>query len=332
MDSPSVLVIRLDAIGDALALTPLLAAFRERSIPVDLVMSAVNAAVFSSRAARAIEIAPFALRSSTSENLHAIGEFGERLRSRGYSHVLVATEDPGGYRLARAVAAPVRIGFSNGWGKPFKSLWVRSMLTETVVRSAGLDPKAPHESDVLFGLARSLLGNAAPTRDVAKLRPLVLEREVPREERVAFQVTEKWVRLGIAFGDVVDAFARASNEAVLRPIASAAEAPFVREFERAARCTVECFDTLEPWKEAIAASAALIAPDSGAIHVAGMTGTPVLAVFDPRAPFALQSARWAPWAARYVNLRGSAGWQETIPQNLRELASAAGARTPVDLH
>ena len=48
---------------------------------------------------------------------------------REYSHVLVATEDPGGYRLAGSVGAPVRIGFADPWGKPLKTLWSRRFLT-----------------------------------------------------------------------------------------------------------------------------------------------------------------------------------------------------------
>ncbi|MDE2482697.1 MAG: glycosyltransferase family 9 protein [bacterium] len=306
--SPSVLVIRLDAIGDALALTPLLAAFAERAIPVDLVLRAMNAHVFASRAARETFVAPFALRSSTRENRAAIASFGRALRGRAYSHVLVATEDPGGYRLARAVGAPERIGFTNGWGKPFKTLWARTILTRSVVRSAGLDPNAPHECEVLFSLARPLLGDAEPTRDPARLRPFVIEREVPRGERVVFQVSDKWERLGIAFGEVVQAIAACADVAPLALIASTNESLYAERVARASGLTVTCFDELEPWKEAIAGARALVAPDSGALHVAGMLGTPTVAVFPPIASFVLQTARWRPWAAPCEVVRAEGAW------------------------
>ncbi len=100
--SPSVLIIRLDAIGDALALTPLLAALRRRAIPVDVVLQRSNAGIFSSRAVRSVVVADFELRSSAAFEPAAIERLGRDLQSRGYSHVLVATEDPGGYRLAGA--------------------------------------------------------------------------------------------------------------------------------------------------------------------------------------------------------------------------------------
>lgn len=318
--SPSVLVIRLDAIGDALALTPLLAALRERSIPVDLVLRGVNAHVFSSRAARAVYVAPFALRSNTRENLRAIDEFAERLRPNGYTHVLVATEDPGGYRLAHAIGAPDRVGFVNGWGKPFKSLWARMLLNRVVVRSAGLDPAAPHESAVLFELGRDILGDhAAPTRDTARLRPLILEREPASGSRIAFQVSDKWQRLGIALEDVVAALQTAANIGDVHAIASESEAPYALSVASAAGMTVDRYATLEPWKEAIAGARALIAPDSGAVHVAGMVGTPTVAVFPPIAQYELQTARWAPWAAPYRAIRAENGWPREISRALAEL-------------
>jgi len=319
LSSPSVLVIRLDAIGDALALTPLLAALRGRGIPVDLVLRGVNARIFSSRAARAIYIAPFALRSSTRENTRSIAEFGGRLASNGYSHVLVATEDPGGYRLAHATGAPERIGFSNGWGKPFKSLWVRSLINRVVPRTAGLDARAPHECEVLFALGQPLLGGELPTHDAGRLRPLVLERDVPRGERIAFQVTDKWQRLGIPFDEVVAALSAARERGVVRAIASSHEGAFATRIGEAAGIAVERYDELEPWKEAIASAAVLIAPDSGALHVAGMVGTPSIAVFPATRDADLQTARWVPWAAPARVLLAGPHWPAGVGAAIAEL-------------
>lgn len=318
--SPSVLVIRLDAIGDALALTPLLAAFRDRAIPIDLVLRGVNARVFSSRAARAIYIAPFALRSSTAANRRAIAEFADRLRGNEYTHALVATEDPGGYRLAHASGAPERVGFSNGWGKPLKSLWVRAMVNHVLVRTAGLDPRAPHECEVLFQLGRDLLGDSAvPSRDPARLRPLILEHESTHSSRVAFQVSDKWERLGIPFNEVVDALALVSQSTPVHAIASERESAYAKRVAAATGEHVDIYGDLDPWKEAIAGAAALVAPDSGAVHLAGMVGTPTVAVFPRIARFDLQSSRWAPWAAPHRLLRADPGWPGLARDAVRAL-------------
>jgi len=317
--SPSVLVIRLDAIGDALALTPLLAGLQKRAIPVDIVLRAVNAEVFSPRAVRAAYVAPFVLRSSTAENRQAIAAFGARMRKNAYTHVLVATEDPGGYRLARAIAAPQRIGFVNGWGKPLKTLWARSMLTRAVVRSAGLDSKAPHESEVMWKLGESLVDGDSIVRDVATLRPLILDSDVPRGVHIAFQVSDKWERLGIDFAQVVDALQAASALGTVRAIAAASEGVYAQRIADAAHLRVERYASLRPWTAAIAGAAALVAPDSGAVHVAGMVGTPTVAVYPPIHDLDLQIARWSPWAAPYRSVSAQGAWSNEVALSLREL-------------
>ncbi len=319
LTSPSVLVIRLDAIGDALALTPLLAALHERAIPVDLVMRAVNAEIFSSRAARTIYVAPFALRSATRSNRREIRRFGARLRDNGYSDTLVATEDPGGYRLARVVGSPDRVGFVNGFGKPLKTIWASLTLTRAIVRSAGLDPRAPHECVVLWQLGARLLGNTPIPRDPSVLRPLLLESDVPRGERIAFQVSDKWERLGIEFEQVVRALRAAAKVGNVHAIAASNESAYAARVEAASGITVERFGALPPWKEAIANAAAIVAPDSGAVHVAGMVGTPSVAVFPPIRNFELQLARWAPWAAPYRALRAEGDWPDQVRGALHDL-------------
>lgn len=306
--SPSVLIIRLDAIGDALALTPLLAALRNRSIAVDIVLRPQNAASFSKRAARDVVTAPFELRSSSRANIGAINRLGSELRKRAYDYVLVATEDPGGYRLAGAVGAPVRIGFSDPWGKPLKALWSRRLLTQNVYRSAGLDPRAPHECEVLFALGEPLLGHETPTSDVMQLRPLVLEREPAPGDAVAVQITDKWERLGIPVEHVQELIEGLSQYGTLSLFSAASEADYARRIASSLTMPITYFEDLEPWKNAIAAAPALVTPDCGALHVAGMVGTPVVGIFAPQPGYALHVARWAPWAAPHRIVRADSGW------------------------
>ncbi len=306
--SASVLIIRLDAIGDALALTPLLAAMRRHAIPVDVVLQRSNAGAFSPSAARSIVTANFELRSSARSNLAAIERLGRAMQGKQYSHVLVATEDPGGYRLARAVGAPVRIGFADMWSKPFKALWSRRLLTATLHRSAGLDPRGPHECEVLFSLAAPLVGDERPTRDLAQLRPLVLESEPAADERVAVQITDKWERIGTELADVVDLIHRLAAGAKLHLLSARREAAYAERIALVTGQAVSYYDELAPWKAAIGAAAAMVTPDSGALHVAGMIGTPVVGVFPRTRHYALQVARWAPWAAPHRIVPADEGW------------------------
>ncbi len=317
--SPSVLIIRLDAIGDAVALTPLLQALAQSGIPADVVLRAENFDALTPSAARERFIAPFALRSDTRENLAAIARFGSKLAERAYTHALVATEDPGGYRLAAATSAPARIGFDNGWGKPLKTLWVRSLLTQTLHRAAGLDSNAPHECEALFALGRGLLPAATPSKDPAVLRPFVVDGADAADPRIALQITDKWERLGIAFEDVTRLARDLAAIAPLRAVASARESAYAARWHERTGIAVELFETLPPWKTAIANARALVAPDSGAIHIAGMAGTPTVAIFPPGPAFELQVARWHPWAAPYRAIEATPEWHRSAGEALDAL-------------
>ena len=318
--SPSVLVIRLDAIGDALALTPLLAALGERGVLVDLVLRPENAGIFSRRAARhAIVASDVRQRSDDAANRAAVASLGSTLRGNGYTHVLVATEDPAGYRLAGAAGAAVRAGFTNGLGKPLKTLWARRFINQSVYRSAGQDRRAPHECAVLFALGRTLLGNDRPSRDTALLRPLVIDEEPAPDERTAVQITDKWERLGIGVESVVDMLHLAAAFGEMRLLCAQSERAYGERIERAFAQPVEYFGDLASWKAAIASAPAIVTPDSGALHVAGMVGTPTVAVFPPSRDFALQVARWSPWAAPHRIVRADAGWPSRVPDALAQL-------------
>jgi ADP-heptose:LPS heptosyltransferase len=317
--SPSVLIIRLDAIGDALALTPLLAALRADATPVDVVLRRGNAGVFAARAVRRIVIGDFKLRSSDRATIDAIEVLGRELQTQHDSHVFVGTEDPGGYRLARATGAPVRVGFTHVWGKPFKMLWTQRFLSRSIHRSAGEDRRKPHECEVLFRLASSLIGEGEPTRDLARLRPLVLEAEPAPDERIAVQISDKWERLGIGFESVVELVHRVAEFGPIRLLGARSEAVYAGRMAEATAIAVESFDDLAPWKSAIGAAPALVTPDSGALHVAGMVGTPVVAVFPRSRDFAARVARWAPWAAAHRIVQAGDGWPVHVCDALAQL-------------
>lgn len=319
--SPSLLIIRLDAIGDALALTPALAALRALAIPVDVVLRSANAHVFAPGAVRDVVVAGFELRSNAPSNRREIERLGSELRARRYSHVLVATEDASGYRLAAVTRAPNRVGFEDFGSKPFKALWSRRLLTKSIYRAARLNDGTAHECETLFRLIEPFAGDAAPARDPASLRPLVLDAPVAAGHRVAVQITDRWERLGIAFDEVVELVRRLGMQSDLQLIAARGESAYARLVGEATGHEITYFEELAPWKAAIAAAPALVAPDSGAPHVAGMTGTPVVAVFPDEAQYAARVARWAPWAAPHRVVRARSGWPSAAGDALARLLS-----------
>jgi ADP-heptose:LPS heptosyltransferase len=311
-NSPSVLLVRLDALGDALTLIPLIASLRRRAFRIGAVLCPANSQIFSARALDRIHVAGDAPSR----------EVANDIASEGYGTALIATEKPEGYRMAYQARIPRRIGFENGWGKPLKTLWIRRLCTRTVFRTAGLDPRAPHECDVVFSLARTILDGTEAPRDARVLRPYVIDDEPAADERIAFQVTDKWQRLGGSLDDVVALAQRLAARRHLRFIAAQHEGTYASEFARASGFTVERFATLAPWKNGIAAARALVAPDSGAVHVAGMVGTPVVSCFARNA-FALQAKRWAPWAAPHRIVCLADAWPLVAADALEDLLSGS---------
>lgn len=287
-------------------------------IPAAMVLRESNRDIFSHEALTAQHIAPFAQRNETRENHRRITEFARTLRGL-YTHALIATEDPAGYRLARDARIAQRIGFHTGLGKPFKNFWIRRMCTKTIYRSPVVDSSGLHECQILFKLGRSLVANAGPVTDVRELRPLVLDDPTARDERIVMQVTSKWQRLGARSEDVVDLAKRLHGMHGARYLAATAEREYAQRVAAAAGVTVEYFDMVREWKQAIGASRAIVAPDGGAIHVAGMTGVPTVAAFAAGPKFFDQTMRWRPWAAPHRVLAIEGAWPLVASDALDEL-------------
>jgi len=231
-----------------------------------------------------------------------------RIAAAGYDLALIASEEPEAYRLADGI--PERVGFSTGWAKPLKSLWVRTRLTKRVSRGASVGAERAHEAEVMFRLAHGLglHAEAGPTRETARLRPLILADPPARSDEIVVQLGRKWTAIGVdpaTAGTIVAALAARGAQLVLNPAEEgdaarlSAGAPFIL-----------CRDLMQ-WKRVIGAARIVVTPDTGAAHLAGMLGIPVIDCF-PNADAAAQIARWHPWAAPYTallagDLRGGAG-------------------------
>jgi ADP-heptose:LPS heptosyltransferase len=114
------------------------------------------------------------------------------------------------------------------------------------------------------------------------------------------QAGPKWAASGVADDVLRDIVERLAPRG-LRVVASPADAAAV---EAALGVTPESFDDLHAWVEALDTAAAVVTVDTGAAHVAGMLGVPIIDVF-PDAHFEAQVRRWHPWASTYRALRAS---------------------------
>ncbi|MBV8246675.1 MAG: hypothetical protein JOZ38_12180 [Candidatus Eremiobacteraeota bacterium] len=211
-----------------------------------------------------------------------------------YDVALIPSEEPQAYTFARKAAIPQRVGFYNGWQKPFKSWWARGELTRAVYRPAS-PPRVPrHECEVLFELGMGLHDERTPTRDLSRLRPCVLDHP-PQRRPAIVQLTAKWLARGRDEALVAGWLRERRARGACTAIAARAESELALRLAADAGLSLELCDSVRDWKAIVAGADVLITPDSGAAHVAGMVGTPCVDLFEA-ADFERQRDRWRPWA------------------------------------
>jgi ADP-heptose:LPS heptosyltransferase len=298
-----VLLVRADGVGDALVCAPLLAALRDAGHEVGALLSTRNAEAFAAGAfahVHAVERIPWPAHGSTAASY---GSAVQAARAVGYGVALVASEEPEAYRFAREAGAGVRVGFTNGWEKPLKSLWVRGRLTRALVREASPWRIREHEVQTLFRLGAGLHAESAPTREAARLRPLVCDGRAGATDGaapyVALQVARK-VHADEAgsrrFAALVAEVARRFRAVVF---AAPADAALARAVAADSGVEIRTFERVAEWRAALCAARAVVTPDSGAAHLAGMAGVPCVDLFEPSPHVSHDVRRWRPWAGPY---------------------------------
>ncbi len=101
---------------------------------------------------------PWPLHGSTPESrAAALAE----VRARDYDVALIPSEEPDAYRFAADAGIRVRVGFTNGFEKPLKSLWARGLLTRALVRPASARRARRNEVETLFELGAGLHARGA---------------------------------------------------------------------------------------------------------------------------------------------------------------------------
>ncbi|MGA3038503.1 MAG: hypothetical protein ABSE64_13575 [Vulcanimicrobiaceae bacterium] len=322
-----ILLVRLDGIGDALACTPLIAALRSAGHELGIALTPRNSAIFARSTfawTHVLERKPWPAHGHATKDMEATVASSGQI---GYDLALVASEEPDAYVLAQRCAKR-RVGFINGWEKPLKSLATRRFLDRAIVRPASAKRAREHEVETLFRLGEGLQGEPTPSRDAARLSPLVIDGTASRGANapIAVQLGPKWAVMGIErarLGEVVRELRRIAPMRLLVSGEEAGEIRALREFlDDAETIDVTVFDGEEgmrAWKRAIAEARVLVTTDTGAAHVAGMTGTPCVDLF-PDVPWVrAEIVRWEPWAAPHTCL--VAGRDAPIVAAVRDLCA-----------
>ena len=292
-----ILLVRLDGVGDALALVPLVAALRDAGHVVGALLATRNADAFAADTfswRHLVERIPWPQHGSTPQTYRRALE---EARTCGYDVALVASEEPEAYHFAKRACIAERVGFVNGMEKPLKTVWAASMLTRWIVRPASARRHGEHEVETLFRLGKGLHKEARPTKDVARLRPLVTEHPPAFHGRVVIQLTEKLHRLGVDTEKLRAGFRAVAQSYASIGVAQPSEAEAARSLADECGFDVETMESMSQWKAIIAGARAVLTPDSGAAHVAGMTGTGCVDLFADGTCAERSLRRWYPWAS-----------------------------------
>jgi ADP-heptose:LPS heptosyltransferase len=295
-----VLLVRLDGIGDAAVCTPLIAGLRAAGHEVGVALTTRNAGIFARRAIVAehvLERIPWPAHGSTPEST---ARAQAEIAAMRYDAALIASEEPEAYALAAPV--PVRAGFTTGWARPLKTLWVRSKLTRAVDRSQRPGGEDAHEAEVLYRLGAGLVREPRAPVDQVALRAVLADGDpaLRTASGLVLQAGPKWRAAGVP-DDVLRAIVEKLAPYGLRVVAGPGEADAVRA---ATGVTPETFAGVRAWVGALDAATIVITVDTGAAHVAGMLGPSVVDVF-PDEHFESQLRRWRPWVSAYRAFRAS---------------------------
>lgn len=301
----AILLVRCDGVGDAALCIPSLEGLR-RAFPQAVfgaVCSAANSTLFSNRVDRVYIY---------DEDQPVAAMRAELLRGK-YTKALIATEEVAGYQIGRLSGAPQRAGFWHRLHKPFKSLWQRSQVTAAVYRPAAWTKAPEHEVQTIYRLAVALGAEEPAPRDAQSLRTWlrVEPSEVARSARgaIGFQITPKLVTEGLGPSGlatvVTEALAVLGGRRGILIASAADESLACAVFEHvpvalknSGLLKVAVSLSLSQWLGVLDAVDALVTPDTGAAHVAGMLGNRLVDIFH-QGDFERLEAQWHPWAGSW---------------------------------
>lgn len=309
----SVLALRVDRIGDLLVTTPAIRNLR-CALPrarITLVTSPLCADVLTGwDALDAIEVFDPADRGEA--RAHVLG----RLRQSRPDVIFAFTPESSVYMLAKRIGAPLRVGFGYQ-ARPLDVAVARCMLTHPVFSRIPEDVEraheVPHHADELMALLRAV---GLPAAQCPMEVPIAQSDRAWAHDLLAHggiavppivvHLSDKWLDEGWNPGDVVallDALTRVAGGRQVAATVGPADARVRSAVQptlaaRQDRLLVLENLTFGRWAALIAASALVVSPDTGAIHVASATRRPVVGVYAAHR-FHVLSRQWAPWMVPY---------------------------------
>lgn len=269
------MVIRTDRVGDLILSTPFLASLREQYPEAEIT------AWVSPYCERVLQRSALVDKIVTKA---PTGHFDLAVALAPRSECL---------KRALSTAAAVRVGYVYS-GRPLVRLLARRCLTDVEVIAVDPPHKVEHEVHHLDRLAR-LMGLPP-----AANRPLQLGISAQTHDWLVLHLGDRWFTNGWD----LEALMRLGYglESLARLVITAGP----REAELLKDGGMELFDlrtslSFEEWCELIGGARTLVAPDTGAVHVAAAMDTPVVVAYEQNT-YEHCSVQWAPWMVPHRSL------------------------------
>ena len=314
-ESPKILIIRLDGLGDTLLTLPLVAGLKQcwPDCEITYLASPRGAAVFDDDP-RITELWVHELSSlSRTEKWH----LGQTIRAGDFNLVFCLNEKFWPSLWARMSGASMRLGFDPGWSQPPKALLRRLTLTHWLQNPN--DPSLPsiHEVERYAALA-AMAGCDSATGPLNLMLPEDAKKWAveqlttlgfsPDSLPVCLHLSAKWCSENWSeqtCTEVSLAILERFPSVFLIVTAGPGEDRFFASADAllpAKRFHLFQNLTLADWAALLAQSRGLVSMDTGAVHLAAAVNVPVVAVF-PELNFAHASSRWAPWQVPHRIIR-----------------------------
>ena len=314
-ESPKILIIRLDGLGDTLLTLPLVAGLNQNwpECKITYLASPLGAAVFAADG-RIKQLWVHELSAlSRGEKWH----LGQKIRQAGFDLVFCLNEKFWPSLWTRMSGAPIRLGFDPGWTQPPKTLLRRLTLTNRLQNPNDPSLASIHEVERYAALAELGGCNYALGPLKLSLPPEILDwaktqlrilNTVSGKIPVCLHLSAKWA--GENWPEqtslkIAHAILNRFPEVFLLVTAGPGEEKYFHLAELSLppdRFHLFSDLSLMQWAALLAASRCLVSMDTGAVHLAAAMSVPVVAVF-PEMNFVHASSRWAPWQVPHRIIR-----------------------------
>lgn len=194
------------------------------------------------------------------------------------------------YKAVKQSAAPVRVGYVYE-SRPLVRLNCKRLLTHTEVVKVEVPDFLDHEVMHTDRIARCLGLRSLANRKLE----IGVARKDSAAEIILFHLGDRWFAGGWMPPDLLALLSMLETYGKVVVTAGPREKEILEENrKRFGRLDLRTDLSFFDWAELIASSRCLVSPDTGAVHVAAATATPVVVAYE-NANFELCSNQWAPW-------------------------------------